>query len=178
MGTDSWQNLVEMFFGQASRLGDAPMLWQKEEGVYQSASWREVAEDVARLAWSLEQAGVEAGDRVVIVSESRREWVIADLAIMAAGGISVPTYITNTTRDHTHILENSGAKAAVVSTRRLARALLPAAHESDSLQTAICMEPPNISQSLNVDIVLWEEAINNSQGEVADYEARAKEISR
>ena len=45
---------------------------------------------------------------------------------MAAGCVTVPTYTTNTTRDHQHILANSGASAVIVSTQKLARTLLPA----------------------------------------------------
>ena len=66
----------------------------------------------------------------MLVSENRPEWLIADLGIMAAGCITVPTYTTNTERDHTHILGNSGAKAVIVSTQKLARNLMPAAIRS------------------------------------------------
>ena len=61
----------------------------------------------------------------MLVSENRPEWLISDLAIMAAGCVTVPTYITNTERDHQHILDDSGARAVIVSTQKLARTLLP-----------------------------------------------------
>ena len=178
MQAKPWLNLVEMFFTQAERLGSKPFIWQKHGKEYQPISWQDAARDVARLAWSLRDIGVEKGDRVVVVSESRTEWPICDLAIMACGAISVPTYITNTTRDHTHILENSGAKAAIVSTRQLARAFLPAAHESDMLKTVICMDSPNISQSLNVDIHLWDNVMLASKGRLDDFIAEAATITR
>ena len=57
----------------------------------------------------------------MLVSENRPEWLIADLGIMAAGCVTVPTYTTNTTRDHQHILANSGASAVIVSTQKLAK---------------------------------------------------------
>jgi long-chain acyl-CoA synthetase len=178
MEAKHWLNLVEMFFAQAERKGDEPFLWQKQEGHYESVSWKEAAKDVARLAWALRDMGVEKGDPVVLVSESRTEWPISDLAIMACGAISVPTYITNTIRDHTHILENSGAKAAIVSTARLARSFLPAAHESDMLRHVICIESPKISQSLNVDIHLWDNAMLASKGKVEDFALEAASIPR
>jgi len=178
MAAKKWQNLVEMFFDQADNKGDAPFVWQKHDGAFQPVSWRNAAQDVARLAWALRDMGVEKGDRVVLISESRTEWPICDLAIMACGAISVPTYITNTTRDHTHILENSGAKAAIISTKRLATAFLPAAHESDMLRTVICMESPSIFQSLNVDIHLWDNVMLASKGQVEDFVAEAANIPR
>ena len=58
----------------------------------------------------------------MLVSESRPEWNVADAAIMAIGAVTVPTYTTNTVADHAHILRDSGARAAIVSTAALARA--------------------------------------------------------
>jgi len=112
--------------------------------------------------------GIRAGDRVVLVSENRPEWLIADMAIMAAGGITVPAYTTNTTGDHRHILENSQARGAVVSTARLARQLLPAAHQSDALDFVIAMEPPKVSQSINARILDWDTVIGAQTVELAD----------
>src|SRR5688500_9037461 len=107
---EHFHNLVSMFLSRAERKGDAPFLWAKRDGEWRSTSWTEAARQVAALAASLRDLGLVPGDRVVLVSENRPEWLIADLAIMAAGCITVPTYTTNTTRDHAHILSNSGAK--------------------------------------------------------------------
>ena len=78
---------------------------------------------MTRLARGLVALGVEPGDRVALVSESRPEWVVADLAIMSIGAVTVPAYTTNTVEDHRHILGNSGARAAIVSTPALAARL-------------------------------------------------------
>jgi long-chain acyl-CoA synthetase len=127
---ESFPNLVAMFFVRAGEKGDAPFLWAKKEGAWRPISWREAAEQVSSLAASLARIGLKRGDTVMLVSENRPEWCIADLAIMAAGCVSVPTYTTNTERDHQHILDDSGARAVFVSTQKLARALLPAAVRS------------------------------------------------
>jgi long-chain acyl-CoA synthetase len=123
---ESFPNLVAMFLTRAREKGDAPFLWAKRGGTWGSISYAEAARQVAALAQSLRRLGLDHGDRVMLVSENRPEWLIADLAIMAAGCVTVPTYTTNTTRDHQHILGNSGAKAVIVSTQKLARALVPA----------------------------------------------------
>ena len=116
---DSFPNLVTMFLARARFRGDAPFLWAKNGGDWHSISWAETARQVAALAKSLRQMGLEPGDRVMLVSENRPEWCIADLGIMAAGCVTVPTYTTNTERDHQHIMTNSAARAVVVSTAKL-----------------------------------------------------------
>ncbi|WP_225207358.1 AMP-dependent synthetase/ligase [Novosphingobium huizhouense] len=130
-----------MFLARADARGAAPFLWAKRQGQWQARSWAEVADTVCLLAQSLRGLGLEDGDRVVIVSENRPEWCIADLAIMAAGLVTVPTYTTNTERDHHHILENSGARAVIVSSPKLAAPLLAAALRAPRVEHVIGIEP-------------------------------------
>ena len=81
---DTASNLVELFLKRADAKGDAPFLGVKRGGGWQTLSWRETAEKVGLLAENLRALGLAAGDRVMLVSENRPEWCIADLAIMAA----------------------------------------------------------------------------------------------
>ena len=178
MVDQDWPSVIHMFLAQAERLGGKPFLLAKRDGALASISWSEAAEQVATLAAALKGLGVEPGDRVVIISENRPEWCIADLAIMAAGGISVPAYTSNTERDHSHILEHSGARGAIISTAALARKFLPAAHQSDALEFAITMEAPKLSQSLNVDIHLWDDVMAGGQGDGGGGAAALGESTR
>src|SRR3546814_4238734 len=66
---------------------------------------------------------------------------------MAAGCVTVPTYTTNTERDHTHIFENSGAAAVIVSNAKLARTVLPAVIRSSHARIVIGMEDLRAAQS-------------------------------
>ena len=63
-GVEKWNNLVQMFFGQAARLGDAAFLWQKKDGRWVSLSWAEAAIRVAKLAEALNPLGLAPGERV------------------------------------------------------------------------------------------------------------------
>ncbi|MGH6921234.1 MAG: AMP-dependent synthetase/ligase, partial [Geminicoccaceae bacterium] len=99
------------------------------------------------------------GDRVLLVSENRPEWAIADLAIMAAGGITVPAYTTNTTADHRYLLEHSGARAVVVSTAALARRLVPAIAEAGQVDLVIGIEPLADADQLPATVLTWAEAL-------------------
>src|SRR6476659_143986 len=137
---EHFPNLVSMFLSRAAEKGDQPFLWSKPDEAWQPISWREAARQAAALAESLMRMGLEPGDRVMLVSENRPEWLIADLGIMAAGCVTVPTYTTNTTRDHQHILGNSGARAVIVSNQKLAKNLVPAVLTSSECHHVIGME--------------------------------------
>ncbi len=134
-------NLVRLFLDRADALGDRPFLSSKHDGQWTAISWSEAARQVCLLAEALRGLGLQNGDRVALVSENRPEWCLADLAIMAAGLVTVPTYITNTERDHQHILENSGARAVIVSSAKLGQTLLPAVLHSDCVGHVIGIEP-------------------------------------
>ena len=137
---EHFPNLVAMFLTRAEEKGDQPFLWAKRHGEWRSISWAEAARQVAALAQSLKRIGLQPGDRVALVSENRPEWLLADLGVMAAGCVSVPTYTTNTTRDHSHILGNSGARAVIVSTQKLAKTLVPAVVTSTDCHHIIGIE--------------------------------------
>ncbi|MEY2942290.1 MAG: hypothetical protein RLY97_304, partial [Pseudomonadota bacterium] len=138
---DASGNLCALFLARADARGESPFLWAKHNGTWVSISWAETARRVCLLAESLRGLGLKDGDRVMLVSENRPEWCIADLAIMAAGCVTVPAYITNTERDHLHVLENAGASCVIVSSAKLAKPLLPAMLHSGVPDKLIAIEP-------------------------------------
>ena len=171
---ERFPNLVAMFFARAAERGDAPFLWAKTGGTWVSTSWAEAARQVASLATALNAIGLKRGDRVMLVSENRPEWCISDLAIMAAGCVTVPTYVTNTVRDHGHIIENSGACAIIVSTEKLARTVLPAAlRASHSSEKIIMIEPMRTAQQGSLEFHDWHDLIASHPADPAAVAAQA-----
>ncbi|HEY0112377.1 MAG TPA: long-chain fatty acid--CoA ligase [Allosphingosinicella sp.] len=175
---ERFPNLVTMFFTRAAEKGDAPFLWAKIGGTWKPTSWREAAEQVSSLAAGLRGIGLQSGDRVMLVSENRPEWCLSDLAIMAAGCVTVPAYTTNTERDHSHILDDSGARAVIVSTARLAKPLLPAAIRSDRCEHVIGIEPLPGGQSGNVAFHDWKAMIAANAPDVAATALDASAVRR
>ena len=173
MSDNTWPNLVAMFFDQAKRHGDDPFLWAKRDGAFHPLTWRQTAEQVVALARGLKHLGLDVGDRVALVSENRPEWLISDIAIMAAGGVTVPAYTTNTEGDHLHVAVNSGAKGAIVSTRKLAANVLPAAHRADDMDFVITMDAPGISQHLSVNVHAWDDVLAGGAAGTFDVAAEA-----
>lgn len=173
---DAVQNLPRMFFDQVARFGDAPFLSVKRNGVWQGRSWSEVANQVSALAHGLQNLGVKAGDRVVIVAENRPEWLIADIAIMAIGAITTPAYTTNTTADHVHVLSDSGAKIAIVSSARLAERLVAAADQSPAMETVVFIEAAAMNVDCNVTLVHWDALLEDA--EQADIQVQVDAVER
>ena len=152
---DTCPNLVSLFLMRADERGDAPFLWGRRDGRWQSQSWADTASQVCLLAEGLRALGLGDGDRIMLVSENRPEWCVADLAIMAAGCVTVPAYVTNTERDHLHVLENSGARAVIVASAKLARPLLPAVLRS-GVEFVIGMEKLPVRQTGVVSFPDWD----------------------
>jgi long-chain acyl-CoA synthetase len=167
-----------MFFTRAAEMGDAPFLWAKKDGAWRPTSWRDAASQVAALAAALRRIGLNKGDMVMLVSENRPEWCLSDLGIMAAGCVTVPAYTTNTERDHQHILDDSGARAVIVSTAKLAKALLPAALRSNSCEHVIGIEPLPGGQMSNVAFHDWRGLIAAETPDVIAVAAEAAAVTR
>ena len=178
MELNHWPNLVTMFIQQAQRKGDAPFLWEKRDTKWHSTTWNEALRQIESLANALRSYGLDSGDRVVLVADNSPEWAIADFAIMAAGGITVPAYVTNTASDHKHILNDSGATMAIVSTARLARPLLEAAEETNTLSRLITIEPLANPAKNKLETTLWTQALDvgsSQEGSLLDDAADIKQ---
>jgi len=161
-----------MFFEQAARHPGRPYLRDKHDGAWRTLTYGEVADTVRRLAAGLVASGLAAGERVALIAENRPEWTIADLAIMAAGGISVPAFTTNTVADHAHIIGHSGAIGAIVSTRALAERVVPAALKTGKLRFLIALEPIGIEQNPGFHILDWKGLIANGDANDAEVARR------
>ncbi len=176
---DRARNLVSLFLERGDALGDAPMLWRKVAGAWQSLSWADAARQVCLIADGLHTLGLNDGDRVMLVSENRPEWCLADLAIMAAGCVTVPTYTTNTDRDHAHILANSGARAVIVSTAALSANLIPAVTRSDVCEFLINIEPIPHAQEGSFSWHDWASLLTgDATGAREKVDARMRLVSR
>ena len=174
---DSWKTLPDMFFSKADELVDKPLFWGKSNDGWKSITWSESRSDISALATGLISIGVKPGDRVVLISENRPEWPIADLAIMSAGAFTVPAYTTNTIDDNIHILNDSGAEVVIVSSQKLAQNVIPAANEVDNVKTIISMEELK-EEKLTLDIIDWFDLIKSGSKLSNDIANVVKNISR
>ncbi|MCB0386330.1 MAG: AMP-binding protein, partial [Bdellovibrionales bacterium] len=82
-------------------------------------SWRDFYREVESLAGFLWQKGIRRGDRVALFSSTRVEWLIADMAIMGLGAVTVPIYTSNREEDIEYILNDSSCKMILAESREL-----------------------------------------------------------
>src|SRR5579871_1975856 len=178
MAEQGWQSLPAMFFEQAAKFAAKPYLWSKRAGRWESSSYGETAAQVRRIASGLLSLGVAPGDRVALISENRPEWTIADLAIMAVGAITVPSFTTNTMADHRHVLTHSGAKGLILSTKALAERVLPAALEAPDLAFIVAMEDLALGQRLAKPLRTWAELSAMGDDASSDIQAQVAGLRR
>ncbi|OLL71265.1 Long-chain fatty-acid-CoA ligase, Mycobacterial subgroup FadD15 [Pseudonocardia sp. Ae168_Ps1] len=110
-------------------------------GAWTEVTAREFAEQVTRLAAGLVAAGVQAGDRIALLSRTRYEWTLFDYAILAAGAVTVPIYETSSPDQIGWILSDSGAVAIVVETAEHAASVEKVRADLPGLRHVWQMEP-------------------------------------
>jgi len=110
------RNIPEAHRRQAERLGPQVAVRYKRGGSWRDLTWSDYRADVLSCAASLVDAGIQPGDRVGLLGENRVEWMIADLGIVASGGVTVSTHAALSARQVHFEMHHSGARWLFVST--------------------------------------------------------------
>ena len=151
---DKFQNLPELFFTKANLNINNEHLLKLEDSSkkVKSYKWSDTTNLVLKIHNFLEDKKLSDFDRVLLVSENRPEWMASDIAIMSSKLIAVPNYITYTSRDFEHILNDSKPKGLIVSNKDLLDTVLVASKKINyELDFILCFEEfdnsniPNLS---------------------------------
>jgi len=113
------ETLSQLFLNTCRTYRKDNLLMSKREGSYVPISTAEFEARVRHLSAGLRELGVQQGDKVVIFSENRPEWVITDFAVICAGAITVPIYTSLMPEQVKYIINDSDAKVVVCSNREL-----------------------------------------------------------
>ena len=108
------RTLVDLLLERARDSSPTAAATQKRDGVWEDVSWRALLVDVRRASAALVALGIKPGERVAIFAATSLRFLVADLSVNAARGISVPIYASNTPEETRYILQNSEAKALFV----------------------------------------------------------------
>jgi long-chain acyl-CoA synthetase len=140
--------LADLPFHVLGRHPKGMLVGQVRQGVIAGESTREWFDRIRDVALGLELLGVLRGDRVVIMSESRPEWLIADLAILSLGAVTVPVYSTTSPGKARYIVHDSGARVAFVSTAEQVEKLQSVRHQLPSLEAIVAFDVPAAAVSM------------------------------
>ena len=114
MKLNNYNNLLELFFDQYEKQDKNNIFLINLGNPKHKLSWEKTYLLVNHLSNQISK-DIKLGDRCVLISENRPEWMISDLAIMLAGGISVPSYTTYTTKDYEYIIKDCEPSVIIVS---------------------------------------------------------------
>jgi long-chain acyl-CoA synthetase len=132
--------LADLPFHVSGRYPKPLLVGQVRGGAIAGQSTREWFDALRDLALGLESLGVAAGDRVVIMSESRPEWLIADLGILTLGAVTVPVYSTLAAAQARYIVQDAGARVAFVSTAEQLEKLQSVRHQLPALEAVVVFD--------------------------------------
>ena len=139
-GTGS-RTIADLLPRAAALYGDAPaVLFKTPAGEWLNRSFAEVGETVAKLALGLIALGIEKGDKVSILANTRPEWTYVDFAALSVGAIVVPIYQTNSAEECQYVLENSDAKLVIVENAEQLAKIEAIREQLPKLEQVVLME--------------------------------------
>ena len=107
-------NLLALFYDQYQKQDKESIFLESLKEPRKKYSWQDVYLNINKLSEELSK-NIKKGDRCLLISENRPEWMIADLSIMLSGGITVPAYTTYSERDYEYIIDDCTPSILIIS---------------------------------------------------------------
>ena len=163
--------IPELFFSQARQYGAKPLFLAKREGAYRPITWEQARRQVEALSAFLLHRGVTPGDRVLLLSENRPEWGVADLAIQSIGAWTVPLYPSLTEDDVVNIARDCQPVVGIASTQEQVQKLHAAQRHVTSLRTLMVMDAAAPLPAMQP----WAEALGQGSGLCATLQSSLRQ---
>jgi long-chain acyl-CoA synthetase len=159
-----------------------PAFHQKRDAGWISHTWEQYATSVCRISNALKQAGLERGDRVAIMGDVSQEWLLADMATICSGAITVGIYFTSSGEEVDYYLEDSGARFVFVGGAQQLQTIL-SGHRAASLTKIIVFDPAWHSDKPAKNVVTLKEFLGAAPVDVPAFlgeevaKARASDVA-
>ncbi len=151
MNLNNLNNLIELFVYQANKQNkkDIFLEWLNPANK-KTYTWEQTEKNILKLSKVIKE-NIKESDRCLLVSENRPEWFVSDLAIMVAGGITVPAYTTYTEDDYKYLIEDCEPSLVVVSNNEILKKLNNSINEKDFIKKVITLdEKVKVINNLNI----------------------------
>jgi len=140
MNLKEFNNLTDLFFYQAEKQNPDDIFLEWLNTINRKKySWSQTISSVHKLTNTLKNY-IQEGDRVLLVSENRPEWLISDIAIMLSKAITVPAYITYTENDYQYLIEDCKPTVVIVSNNFIHKKLEKAVNQKDFIKCVISFD--------------------------------------
>jgi long-chain acyl-CoA synthetase len=139
------QTIADLIPRAAAEHGDSTAIRYKRDGAWQDVGYAQLAETVQEIGLGLIDLGIEAGDRVCILANTRPEWSYADMGATSAGAVVVPIYQTNSPEECLWVISDSAACAIVCENLEQLEKIAAIRDQLPGIRTVIVIDPPESS---------------------------------
>jgi len=140
MELKEFNSLIDLYFYQAKKqeLKSNFLEWlnPKNKAKY---TWEETSSSIYKLAKIIKES-IKDNDRCLLISENRPEWLISDIAIMLANGITVPAYTTYTEKDYRYLIEDCEPSTIIVSNNDMHEKIKKIVNEKGFIKKIITLD--------------------------------------
>jgi len=138
MNIDKLNNLLELFYTQYKK-NNAKDVFLTSLKNNQTFSWEDTYRSIVKLSNEISLI-IKKGDRCLLLSENRPEWLISDLSIMLSNGITVPSYTTYTERDYEYIIDDCEPSLLIISNKDLFQKVKKIIKKKEFIKTVISFD--------------------------------------
>ncbi len=136
------QTIAELIDAVGAEHGEHAAVRYKRDGAWQDVTYAQLAEIVQEIALGLIDLGIQPGERVCILANTRPEWTYVDLAATSAGAVVVPIYQTNSPEECLWVISDSDASAIVCEDAEQLAKIAAIRDQVPNLRTVIVIDPP------------------------------------
>lgn len=152
--------ISSLFLRARDQFGQKDALRYRHKKRWLTYSWVDYFQTTEACAGSLMAEGVQRGDRVIIMSNTRMEWACADMAILGMGGISVPVYQSNRAEEAEYIIKDCEARVLICEDKSQVRKWQSIANSCPSIQQIVCLDT---YEDMPPEVWAWDEWLDRGR---------------
>lgn len=157
------KTIVDVFWERVRTMSEKPAIMHKIDGKFRPVIWREHGRTVELAAGGLIELNVQPGEKVAIMSQSRPHWTWADMAILSAGGVTVPIYPTLATAETQFLVRHSDAAGIFVENEHQLRKILDARELPQHLRFIVLIDGELKTPEPRVRVLSWNQLLDHGE---------------